>query len=353
MKKYIWLIALVMILAANLLACAAPPPTPAPAPAPTPAPAQKMTYNWKMANDQSPESPISKEMDLFAARVKELSNDRINITPYHSGVLGDWIAVREEVMRGTIEMDSSCLASIYDPRLDVVYIPYLVQTWDEVRRVYSPGGYVFDKVNGIGEEMGYKTLGSMPLGFIGMATTKMPVSPGDPEIDKTGVKIRVWPAIPPEKLIARLGYQVVTLPWSEVYTAMQTGAVDGAFGADSVSAYDTIRDVTKYWLDYRGFFECHFFMMNFDLWSSLDSEDQGILMQAAAEAQERKTAAAEDLENQSYALWEEYGVEVVKFSPEEMAKFREVTVADVWPEMNSLLGKMVMDEAKAAVGMGE
>ena len=351
MKKKILLISLALLLAIGLIAssCAKPAPAPAPAPAPTPAPAPapKPTYTWTFAVDQNLEHPQVQAMIKFAERVYELSDKRISIDVKHSGVLGDWTQVYEEVIRGTTEMTASPLASIYDPRLDVVYIPSIAGNWEQAKVLYSPGGYVFDTAAEINHNVGVDIMAVFPLGFIGMGTNKEAPSPGDPSVPKD-VKVRVWPAKPPQLLIEALGFIVTPMPWSDVFTSMQTGVIDGYFGADIGTAYDLVRDVTKYWYPYRGFFEANWWNVSADLWASLSDEDKGIIMKAAQEAQAQQTADAEAHEIESANKFRDYGIKVAEFTPEEYAKFKEVAVEKVWPEMNSLLGKDIMDEAKEA-----
>lgn len=308
-----------------------------------------MTYEWTLANDQNLEHVQVKALIKFAERVYELSDNRISINVQHSGVLGDWTNVFEEVIRGTIEMYADPLASIYDPRLDVIYIPYIVTNWQEAQALYGPGGYVFETAGDVARNVGHEILTFFPLGFIGMGTSKEAPSPGDPSIAKD-LKIRVWPAKPPQLLIEALGFIVTPMPWSDVYTSMQTGVIDGYFGADIGTAYALVPDITDYWYPYRGFFETNQWTINAELWVSLSDEDKGILMQASKEALDAQSAAGETQEIEAAANFRDYGVEVAEFTAEEYNGFRDVAIENVWPEMNSLLGKAIMDGAKMAVG---
>ena len=271
-------------------------------------------------------------MVRFSDKVKELSDGRIVIDVHHSGILGDWVQVFEELMRGTIEMASTPLASVYDPRLDIVYIPYLVKSWDEAKKSYTPGGFIFDASRGILNGLGLEALASVPWGFNGMGTSIRPPSPEDPNVPKP-VKIRVWPAIPPEKMIDALGYMVVVMPWSDVFSAMQMGTIDGYYGPDIVTAWHLVRDVTDYWEDYRCFFEGHFHIINKELWDSLSVEDQDILQRAAIEQQDKQIADAVELEEEAHTSFKDYGVEIITFTPEQKSNLADVAIEKVWPEL--------------------
>ena len=352
MKKKIFLISLALLLALGLVASSCAPEAPAPAPTPAPAPVEKQSYHWKLAAALSAEHYTIGLANEFVARVNELSDGRIVIDVHHSGVLGDWIDVFEETMMGTIEIEwGTSYNTIHDPRLNVVWIPYAVTNWEEVFRTYSPGGFIWEKTDKMNRDLGVVTLNSLPDGFIGMGATKMPASPGDPDVAKD-MKIRVWGAIPPEKLMERFGYLPTVMPWAEVFTAMQQGVVEAVYGGSVISTYDTLRDVCDYWLPYRGNYEGLISIMNAELFESLSGEDQGIVMTAAKEVQDKRMAAAEASEVEFTQKFRDYGVEVVEFTQDEYDNFRKVAAADVWPELQPLIGKALLDEAIAAIGGG-
>jgi TRAP-type C4-dicarboxylate transport system substrate-binding protein len=281
-----------------------------------------------------------------------MSDGRIVIDVHHSAVLGDWIDVFEETMMGTIEIEwATSYNTIHDPRLNVVWIPYAVTNWEEVFRTYSPGGFIWEKADAMHTDLGVVTLNSIPDGFIGMGATRLPPSPGDPDVAKE-MKIRVWGAIPPEKLMERFGYLPTVMPWSEVFTAMQQGVVEAVYGGSVISTYDSLRDVMTHWLPYRGNYEGLVSIMNAQLFHSLSAEDQGIIMSAAKEAQDTRMGEAEASEIEFTQKFADYGVEVVEFTQAEYDNFRDVAAADVWPELQPLIGKALLDQAVAAIAGG-
>lgn len=307
------------------------------------------TYHWTLAVDQNLEHPQVQALMEFKDMVFERSDGRIDIDVQHSGVLGDWSELFEELIRGNLEMYADPLASIYDPRLDVIYIPYIVTDWEEAEALYARGGYVFETARNISREVGVEMLSNFPFGSIGMGTSKAAPSPGDPSVMKD-LKIRVWPAQPPQLLIEALGYIVTPMPWSDVFSSMQTGVIDGYFGADIVTSYNLVRDVTDYWYPYRGFFETNQWCINEELWASLSAEDQGILFDAAQELSSRRFTEGAQAEIDAAQMYRDYGAEVIEFTPDEYEAFRAVAIEKVWPEMNSILGKSIMDGAKEAIG---
>jgi len=354
-KKKLLLVPLALLMIVSLVACTTPAPAPtttAPAPTTTAPAPEKSTYKWKCAFSNSPDHYAATLGNEFVDRVAELSDDRIQISFHPAAVLGDWIDVFEETMMGTIEIEwGTSYNTIHDPRLNVVWIPYAVTNWEEVRKTYSPGGFIWEKSDEMNRALGVVTINSIPDGFIGMGASRLPASPGDPDVAKN-MKIRVWGAIPPEKLMERFGYLPTVMPWSEVFTAMQQGLVEAVYGGSVFSTYDALRDVCTHWLPYRGNYEGLISIMNAELFDSLSAEDQGIVMQAAKEAQDKRTETAEVSEAEYTQKFRDYGVEVVEFTQAEYDNFRAVSAADVWPALEPIIGRALLDQAVAAIGGG-
>ncbi len=384
MKKKILLIPLALLLVVSLVACAAPAPEPAPAPAPTatvtgpattvtapattvttpattvtapattvtvpvPAPApEKPTYHWKLAQPFPPEHPSTVATIKFVENILEASDGRIVIDVHHSGILGDWVPTIGEVMKGTIEMAVVWPPTVYDPRADLVNLPALLTTWEDVTENLGLGKPLLELYAGIGRALGYEIVAVFNSGFSGIASSEPIPSPADPDAPK-GLKIRHWAAKPPELILARFGFVTTIIPWADVYTAMQVGVVDGFYGGDIFAAYDMFRDVIDYWYDYRFYLYFDETIINMDLWNSLSAEDQKIIRDAGLELERERNEELVEMEKAYEQKLTDYGIEIIKFTDEEYAMFRAVLIEDVWPELESIIGKKLMDDAAAIV----
>lgn len=336
-KKMKLLIAVGLALVISLVALAC-------APAP-----ETGTITFKMATSGSPEHPVSLSCQRMADAVFAASDGRLVVEVHHSGALGDWQSVVQEVMRGTIEMDASVAPSIFDPRLEMVYLPFLVTSWDEALKAKGSGGPLFNLYSALMEDLGVHTIASFQNGFSGIAMNGLPEHPEDPDFPKTDFKVRVWAAKAPERTMLRLGYLVTTLPWADCFSAMQTGVIDGVYGGDILDAYDAYRDVMTHWLDYRGFHYASYYTMNLELWNSLSPTDQQIFIDACRSEEELRITTVLSLEEETENKLRDYGIEIVKFSDAELAHIAEIVRRDVWPELEQMMGKKLMDEIYAAI----
>ncbi|GAB1486511.1 hypothetical protein MASR2M79_15610 [Aminivibrio sp.] len=92
-------------------------------------------------------------------------------------------------------------------------------------------------------------------------------APKDPNVPKN-IKIRVPPIRSFELCATALGYQATPVPWSDTFTAMQTGIVDGAIGGGAEGYFANFRDLAKYYIAVNDHFECWFLYMNSEVWNA-------------------------------------------------------------------------------------
>ncbi|MFO7695066.1 MAG: amidohydrolase family protein, partial [Vicinamibacterales bacterium] len=116
-------------------------------------------------------------------------------------------------------------------------------TWEEARRVYGPGGAVYEVMAELYAAQEITMLAAYPVYFGGISLNVPAVNPGSTE--PNGIKVRV-PAIKSFQLTGEaLGYIPSPIPFSEAFTAVQTGVVDGVIGSGAEGYYASFRDVTK------------------------------------------------------------------------------------------------------------
>lgn len=299
--------------------------------------------NWKLAHGRTIGEDLDNDVNWFVNQLKEKTNGRINIDVFPNYQLGDYTVVQERVSLGDIEMSFGPTGTERDKRLMVGQLNYLVSNWEEVQKVYKRGGAFTSIIEDLLEQQNIKYLCGWPFYFGGIALTKEPLNPTDPDIPKN-IKIRVPPSKSYELTARTLGYLATPIPYSEAYTAIQSGIVDGAIGAGAEGYYKNFRDVIKYYLPINDHLEIHFFYMNLDLWNSLSEEDQQIILDLAIELEEKRFVIAEEQEKASVQKLIEYGIKVIPFTDEELARFEKKVKENVWPEIKEDIGQELIDQ---------
>ena len=287
--------------------------------------------------------------ERFSDRLAELSGGELNVDYHPGGDLGDWTSIVEQVSQGAVQMTMSWNHSELDPRWDVSVLGYVASDWDTGRKVYGPGSVMNGVYDGIMNDLGMVLLGTIPTDFTGFVVRKgVDVPTSFPE-DAEGFKMRV-PGMPMAiERYKATGFAPVPMAFSEVHTALQTGAIDGR-AYSPPSEVLLFKDVVSAYVFTRENFEHTFWTANKRWFDSLSEEQQGWVRTAANEA---VTWAWENAEAESpkwFAQMKEAGIEVVELTPDQLQAYRQQVVAVEYPYMEQVIGADVMAQIKAAAG---
>ena len=180
--------------------------------------------------DYNEEHPVSQQLAAFCERVNENSNGTITIRPYYAGALGDYTTVFDEVAQGSIDMTFGCNSTTFGQALNIWNMPYLATTWDDAAELYAPGSYISDTMAQLCDEVGVKLLGPAPGGRRRFGRHQDGPRTGDTWGVDHDFLLRVPNADTSTLPMLAMGYRIQSINWSELFTALQTGVVDGFIG---------------------------------------------------------------------------------------------------------------------------
>lgn len=188
-------------------------------------PAAADTVVLRLGETHVADYPTTKGNYEFARLVEERTGGRIKIEVYHSSQLGQEKAVIEQVQFGAVDFTRVSISplSAFAPAFDALQMPYLYRGEEHMWKVLD---------GPIGEEF----LASLePANFIGLAwydsgarnfyNSKKEIKS---VADLKGMKIRVQESQLMMGLVSALGAVPTPMPFGEVYSALQTGVIDGA-----------------------------------------------------------------------------------------------------------------------------
>ncbi len=278
-------------------------------------------------------------------------NDRLEIAYHPGGDLGDWTSLFEQAMQGVVPMTMTWGDSQFDPRLDLIYLGYIVSNWEEAKALYGPGAGMLDVYNNMLHDLGVHAVGVIPTDFGSVVIRKgvgaVPVN--FPE-DSAGLKIRV-PGLPiAVNRFNNLGFSAVPIPLAEVHTALQLGTVDARSFSTAVETY-TLRDVLETNILTNDYFEIAFWLVNKNWWDNLAEEDRAAIQSAADSTVEWSWEEAERKSNEFLQKARDAGISVVELSDEQMSAAKNIVYETEWPDMESLVGKETMDQLRKLVGI--
>jgi len=286
---------------------------------------------------------MTKMAEKFAEAIEEKTDGEIKVKPRLGSPFGDVYQIGKQIANGQRKLDIVSMSSDVDKRLGIGYMGGLVSNHEEARELYGPGGKFLDVINHIGETAGFKMLSWSPSGFGGIIFRKESTSTETLPSD-TRYKVRVAPY---KGMIARfeaLGFSAVPMPYSETYTALQTGTIDAKGASPAEEAALEFADIAYSYLYSRDYFEGIIGVgVNLDWFNEQPEDIQDALVEAGYEATELAWTDAKEREESFLEMMEDKGVKVIRLSDEEYDEIKKISREAEWPVLRETAGDEIMD----------
>ena len=303
----------------------------------------------KMSHVRPQGATIDLELKAYAEAVKEATAGDVNIEIFAASALGDYTTVQERVSVGAVDMATQPAATGADRQMQISSFPYLAENWEHARKIYGPGGVVHETMAELYAKQDITMLAAYPVYFGGISLNTEPVNPGDPS-QSNGIKVRVPGSKSFQLTGEALGYIPSPIPFSEAFTAIQTGVVDGVIGSGAEGYYASFRDVTKAYIPANTHFEVWYMIISNESLNSLDADDQAALKKVAEEFEAKRwVVAQEDQGKWEQKLADDLGTNVVKLTDDQLSAMAAKVHKEVWPEVlmdvGEEWGQAIIDKA--------
>ena len=188
-------------------------------------PANAAEFSYKLGSSSPMEHPAMAHSKIAADKIKEATNGRMEITIYPSSQLGGDTAMISQLISGALQMYILPI-DLLAPRNPVCGITGVGFAFPSYEQVWpAMDGDLGKMLRDVAEGIGIYCLGKgWDHGFRQITTRNKPIATPD---DLHGFKIRLPVAPFLVSLFRHLGASPTTLNFSEVYSALQTGIVDG------------------------------------------------------------------------------------------------------------------------------
>ena len=283
--------------------------------------------------------------NYFADLVMERSGGAIVVDVFPNDTLAGGNATKgiEYIAVGASDLGAygtSVLANI-EPKISVATIPWSFTSYKQAREVIDGAGgrYYADLL----APKGITYLGSFHNGFRQLTNNKRAVT--KPE-DLKGLKIRVPGSTVFMNTFDALGANPTAMSWSEVFTAIQQGTIDGQENGCSITKSAKMDEIQKYMTIWNYSYENDLFLVNTKIWESLPENSQQLIQECATEA---CNWGRDKLEAEEEALiqgFRDVGMQVDILTEEQLKVFQEA-VKDVIAGLKETYGA----EACAAFGL--
>ncbi|NHQ75313.1 TRAP transporter substrate-binding protein [Roseovarius gahaiensis] len=270
-----------------------------------PATAEIEEQTLQMAHDYSPGNVWYETSMRFVDNVAEATDGKVTFNVADSGSTGSWVEQIEALTFGTNDVVLQSVGTLdgYGALAGIEAYPYLIRDLDHFRTVYQ-GELGQELYDDIAEATGFKIAGA---GYRGarILTTNAPIESVE---DLAGVKLRV----PPLKMYTRtwelLGASPTPMPFSEVFTSLQQGVIDGQENPYEIVDSFRMDEVQSHVTETNHVLGAMTFIFDASTFEGYDPELQEVLQTAAEEAMSWGTEQLIEKENELRAALQDRGM---------------------------------------------
>jgi len=190
---------------------------------PVSAPAQQ-PVSIRLGHVGFPGSLFAIVADEYAKRVNATLKDKVEIKVFHSSQLGSDEQMSRGIKIGAPEMFvPSTVMSTLDEKFGVFEMPYLISSRVQIKKVSENKQAQNALFEGLPAK-GIRVLGVWENGFRHITNNVRPISKRE---DLKGIKLRVPGGVWRVKMFKAYGANPSPMPLAEVYSALQSGVMDG------------------------------------------------------------------------------------------------------------------------------
>ncbi len=283
--------------------------------------------------------------NYFAELVQEKSGGSVTISVFPNDELAGGNASRgiEMIASGGVDLAAyaTCTMAVIDEKLPVATIPWSFADYTEARNTIDEtgGAYYAERL----AQKGMTFLGSFHNGFRQISNSKREIHL--PE-DLKNLKIRVPGSVVYMGFFNALGADPTSMNWSEVFTAIQQGTIDGQENGVSITSSSKMYEVQDYLTMWNYSYENDLFIANTTTWESLNEKTRQLLQDCVTQACTWGRDTLEAEEQDTLKMFEEKGMTITQLTDEERAAFAEA-IADWKQSMFAYFG----EDACKAFGM--
>ncbi|MDO5540226.1 MAG: DctP family TRAP transporter solute-binding subunit [Eubacteriales bacterium] len=291
---------------------------------------EEQTWNFTCSTTET--STWAEGGRKFAELVEKATGGKIKVDVYAADQLtnGNQSEGIQALMDGDpvqVSMHSNLIYSAFDPRFNVVSLPYIFDSVEDAdAKLDGEGG---EKMKEILGEYGLHCMGIAENGFRQLTNNVREIKSAE---DMKNLKIRVAGSNLLMECYKRWGADATNMNWSETYTALQQKTVEGQENPLPAIDAASVQEVQPYCSLWGANYDCLFFCINQEIYDSLTDEQKAVIDECGATATEYQRDINRAGNDEIMSRWEEKnGVTITPYEDLDIDSFKEaVEGIDEW-----------------------
>ncbi|WP_180951101.1 TRAP transporter substrate-binding protein DctP [Marasmitruncus massiliensis] len=305
-------------------------------------------YILKAGHVLSTEHPYQSGLEKLDELLNERTNGEVRVEIYPSSQLGNERDLFEGCQLGTVDLALGATAPLanFIEGFTVFDLPYLFASKDEAYKALD-GEWGKNKMDTL-ESVDMIGLAFWECGYFDVINSNRSIK----EIkDYDGLSIRVMENNVFMATMSALGINPVPMAWSEVFTSIQNGTVDGTSNPIATIYSSNIHTIAKYFTIANMIYSPTPLIMSKATYDSLPAEYQQILRDAAQEVALYERSLVSDMEDTALVEMEKAGTEIIKFDDTQIAEMKKLMQEKVWPQfIGSSVEQNDIDQIQSIIG---
>lgn len=305
---------------------------------------EPVTYTLNLPTAENDEDAFYSLAKNFADKVAEKTDGAVTIEIHANAQLGSGSDAVMGIQMGTIDfnVDSTNTLSGQYSKLTICDLPFMFDSVDQIM-AFCASDNMKQMQEEVADQLGVRMLGFGDGGFRAIWSTKGPITSLE---SFDGLKIRVPDVSIYVDTFNAIGANATPMAGSEVFTALQQGAIDAAefpiATGISMGYLEAVSDVT---MD-KHFYNLICIQVSEKTWEEMSPELQAVMSEAALEAQSAQMEAMAAVESQLIATIEEHGITYTPESEVDLTGIREACQS-VYDSYREVIGADFYDSCMA------
>lgn len=284
----------------------------------------------------------------FKKSFEQKTGGKHKLDLFPNGQLGSEEETINNAAMGTLDFSILAVNNItpFSPTVGILTLPYVILSADEAKKL-TQGDVGKELTENTLRDANVRIVGWAYSGFRVLTNSKKPVKT---VADLQGLKIRV-----PKNEIMIASYQSwginpTPMAWSETFTALQQGVVDGQDNPYITVSAMKFNEVQKYITNLRYVFSLEPLVVSESMFKRQPADVKKAILDAGAEATEHSFKYLQDTESKIKKDLVAKGMQIVEPADNEKEFIAKATTT-VWPKFyKSIGGKEKLDRVQKILG---